>query len=439
MAGDARRAARGWGVGVTSGALALVAASVFGWCALSARLQRADLTAPIVFMGLGVVLSALLPGVAVEGDTVKVLAEATLAWVLFSDAARVGVRELRADAGVYGRLLGLALPLTVVLGWLLAWALVDGLDPWLGLLVGAALAPTDAALGAVVITHPAVPARIRRIINVESGLNDGIVTPVVLVALAGVHSGGAGGVHALAQLALGALAGVALGTAGGSVLRLARRRGWVDDALIGPAVLALALLAYTTAVVGHGNGFIAAFVGGIAFGHVAGRGAPEEVSYVEQTAGLASLLVWLLVGVVGVPLVLENLSWQALLYAALSLTVVRMVPVALALAGAGLGRRTTLFIGWFGPRGLASVVFALLAVEELGSEAGTAVAVIVTTVLVSVLAHGFTAEPLAVRFATAADRATPAGRPSEVAANPRAATRLSRPLPTGREPPKPAG
>src|SRR5215207_3440314 len=139
---------------MTSGAIALVAAAVFGWCALSGRLQRADVSAPIVFVGVGVVFAAVLPEAAVGAESVKVLAEATLAWVLFSDAARVGVRELRSDAGLYGRLLGLGLPLAVVAGWLLAAGLIDGLDVWLALLVGAALAPTDAALGAAVITHP---------------------------------------------------------------------------------------------------------------------------------------------------------------------------------------------------------------------------------------------------------------------------------------------
>ncbi|MEU8234758.1 cation:proton antiporter, partial [Actinoplanes sp. NPDC048967] len=172
---------------MTSGALALIAAVVFAWGAFSAKLERADLTAPMVFVGIGMLLALGLPaGAGAAGVTV--LTEATLAWVLFSDASRVGLRELRSDAGVYGRLLGLALPLTVVAGAAGAWLLLDAPLPWYALLIGAALAPTDAALGAVVITHPAVPARIRRILNVESGLNDGIVTPVVLVALAGAAS-----------------------------------------------------------------------------------------------------------------------------------------------------------------------------------------------------------------------------------------------------------
>jgi NhaP-type Na+/H+ or K+/H+ antiporter len=396
---------------VSAGVLALVAATVVAWGFLSARLERADLTAPIVFVGIGILIAnttSLAPDV--EAETVKLLTELTLVWVLFSDAAQVEVRELRAEIGIYGRLLGLALPLTVVGGWLLAWAMFGGFDVWLALLVGAALAPTDAALGAAVLTNPVVPARVRGILNVESGLNDGIVTPVVLVALAGAaaaeHNGG-GVRHALVQLLIGVVIGAGVGGGGGRTLRFARDRRWVDEEFAGPAVLALALLAYTASVAIDGNGFVAAFSGGIAFGYFAGRGAPKQVFYVEQTAALASLLVWMLFGVVAVPLLVDAASWQLLVYAALSLTIVRMLPVALMLLGSTLDRRTAAFIGWFGPRGLASVVFALLAVEELGPSSDTAVAVIVTTVLVSVLAHGLTAGPLAKRYGARAASEAP--------------------------------
>jgi sodium/hydrogen antiporter len=426
---------------VTTGVIAVVSAAVFGWGVLSARLQRADVTAPIAFVAFGYLLSSVLPATDVDPEIVKLLAETALVWVLFADAARVGVRELRADAGIYTRLLGLALPLTVVGGWLLAWALVDGLDLWLGLLVAAALAPTDAALGAVVVTHPAVPMRIRRILNVESGLNDGIVTPVVLVALAGAASahgdGGSAAVEAVVQLAIGVALGVAVGAAGGWIVRRARRRNWIGEEFAGPAVLALALVAYTGAVALDANGFTAAFVGGIAFGHFAGRGRPAEIFFVEQTAGLTSLIVWLLVGALAVPVVVEHLDWRILLYAVLSLTVLRMVPVALTLLGAGLGRTAVLFVGWFGPRGLASVVFALLAIEELGAAAGTAIAVIVTAVLISVLAHGVSAGPLASSAGPRMERAAdPAGVPG---AAPPPSARYGRPIPGVARPTRPTG
>jgi len=389
-------------------------AVVFAWGAFSARLERAGLTAPIAFVGVGALLGTFLHlGGETEATVVTALTEATLVWVLFSDAARVGVREVRSDAGVFGRLLGLALPLTVVVGALCAWWILDAPMPWLALLIGAALAPTDAALGAVVIVHPAVPVRVRRILNVESGLNDGIVTPVVLLALAGAASAegqaGPGVLGAALQLVGGAVIGSAVGVGGGWLMRTADRRGWAGEGFTGPAVLALALLAYGGSLALHGNGFVAAFAAGIAFGHVAGRGGPREVFYVEETAGLASLLVWMLFGAIALPLLYGSLDWQMLLYAVLSLTAIRMIPVALGLLGTGLGRRTVLFIGWFGPRGLASVVFALLAVEQLGPPADPAVAVIVLTVLASVLAHGLTASPLAVRYGAQAPPDGPRG------------------------------
>ena len=390
---------------------AVIAGAVFVWGALSSRLERADLSAPIIFVALGVAVHAVAPlDGTLQTETIKLLTEVTLVWVLFSDASRVQLSELRADAGVFGRLLGLALPLTVVLGWLLAWGMFDAFDVWLALLVGAALAPTDAALGASVMANPAVPSRIRSILNVESGLNDGIVTPVVVVALAGAAAAegeGSGTTHALLELAAGIGLGLAIGGVGGYLLRWARGRGWADEEFAGPAVLGLALVAYSTSVACSGNGFVAAFAGGVAFGYTSGRAGTQEVFYVEETAGLASILVWTLFGLVAVPIVVNAFSWQLVVYAVLSLTVVRMLPVAITLRGTGLSRRASLFMGWFGPRGLASVVFALLAVEDLGGRADTAVAVITMTVLLSVLAHGATAEPLAARLGPTLDVVTP--------------------------------
>ena len=260
--------------------LAMVAALVFAWGAVSARLERFEVTAPIAFVVAGLLLThgplAFL-GVAPSRELIKELAEFTLALVLFSDASRVGLHELRVDAGLYLRLLGVALPLTIGLGTLLAFALDSGAGIWLALLVGAALAPTDAALGAAMMTNPAVPARIRRLINVESGLNDGIATPFVSVALAGAATAGEATGHfpaaAVAELALGILIGIAVGGAGGLLVNAARKRGWVAGGFAGPAVLGLAVCAYASSVALHGNGFIAAFVGGLAFGTTAAGAA----------------------------------------------------------------------------------------------------------------------------------------------------------------------
>jgi NhaP-type Na+/H+ or K+/H+ antiporter len=393
-------------VHVTMAVLAVIAA-IFLWGVVSGRFERADLTAPIVFVIVGAILSALgLVDSSSAPENLKPLVELTLVWVLFCDAARVRVGALRRDLGRYVRLLGVGLPLTIVLGWLLALGLIPGLDAWLALLVAAALAPTDAALGVPVVKNPAVPSGIRRLITVESGLNDGIATPVVMVAIAGVASAeglteGHGVAAALIELAVGVAVGGVVGGAGGALLRRARRRGWADEEFIGIAVLALALGTYLAAVGVGGNGFVAAFCGGLAFGAAAGPRGSAEVVFLDQASGLVSLLVWAAFGVIVIPLVLAGLDVATVVYAVLSLTVVRMLPVALVLVGAGLDRRSVAFIGWFGPRGLASLVFALIAVDELGPRADPAVVTIAVTVLLSVLAHGFSAAPLAARYGRA--------------------------------------
>ena len=395
----------GKGRPVTVADLAIIGALIFAWGILSARLERFDMTAPIVFTVAGVLLThgPLAPlGVEPSEELVKVLAEATLALVLFTDASRVGLRHLRADLGPCLRLLGIGLPLTIGLGTLLALALPGGMTIWTALLVGAALAPTDAALGAGLMVNPAVPARIRRLINVESGLNDGIATPVVSVALAGAataeHATHTGAGAEVAELALGLVIGALIGGGGGWLIKAARRRGWVAEGFAGTAVLGLAVCCYTASVALHGNGFIAAFIGGLSFAAAGGQTA-QLIPFVEGTGTVVSLLVWLLFGVVAVIPAFENLTWQAAVYAVLSLTVIRMLPVALALVGSGLSRTTVAFVGWFGPRGLASVVFGLLALETLGVRGAKPVTTVIAfTVLLSVIAHGLTAEPLARRY-----------------------------------------
>jgi NhaP-type Na+/H+ or K+/H+ antiporter len=388
--------------------LALVAALIFAWGALAARLERSDLTAPIVFMAAGLLLTrGPLGALSISPDphTVRGLAEATLVLVLFCDASRVDLRALKGDWRLCARLLGGGLPLTIGLGTVLALALLGPLSIWLALLIGAALAPTDAALGAGMILNPRVPERIRRLINVESGLNDGIATPFVSVALAGAaaseaHSAGFGVPTAVAELAVGLAVGAGTGAAGGWLLRGARRRGWAAGEFTGPAVLALAACAYGASLALHGNGFIAAFTGGLAFGATAGRRGQGLVPFVEDVGGLVSLAVWLAFGAVAIAPAFTGLTWRVALYAGLSLTVVRMVPVALALTGSELGWTARLFVGWFGPRGLASIVFGLLAVEALGlTAAGPVVRAIGITVVLSAVAHGATAGPLARRYA----------------------------------------
>jgi sodium/hydrogen antiporter len=392
--------------------LSLILGSIVLWAAVSTR--AAVISTPIFFVAVGVLVAGglRLAHLDLDAHQIRIVAEVTLVWVLFADACRVRISDLRADLGRYVRLLAIGLPLTIAFGALTGGLLLD-LGPWYALLLGAALAPTDAALGSAVMSDRRVPQRVRQTLNVESGLNDGIATPVVMVALAGVAAEAELADHpnlegASLGLLLGAVVGVVIGAGGGLLLRQAKRRGWSSEEFTGPAVLALSLLAYICAVLVGGNGFVAAFVGGFAFGIYAGRGREKEVYYVEQTCGLSSMVSWLLFGALAVPALATSLSWQVVVYAVLSLTIIRMLPVALCLLGSGSDLLTTLFIGWFGPRGLASVVFALIALEELRGVPGPLQLVVATigfTVLLSVLAHGLSARPLAGGYGASRDAA----------------------------------
>lgn len=392
-----------------------IAALVLTWSVLSGVLARHNLTGPLLFMVAGFLLSnpwwGPLP-VDIEASDVHTVAEVTLALVLFSDASRVNLGTLRHDIGIPLRLLAVGLPVTLVIGGATALLIFDDM-PWsLALFIGAALAPTDAALSAQVINDERVPMRLRRALNVESGLNDGIATPVVTLALAsaatalGLDAQGQGFVAgaALRELGLGVVAGIAVGVIGAVGINLAAAR---DLALPGGrrlAALATALAAFGLALAVAGNGFIAAFVAGIALGAVLradDADTDDTVELPELGGELLALVVWFLFGAGLIPVVLDRLSVPLLGYALLSLTVLRAVPVALSLVGSKLSRRDTVFLGWFGPRGLASVVFALLAVELLGEAeqaAREAVAAVALTVTLSVVLHGATAGPAGDRY-----------------------------------------
>lgn len=399
---------------MSEAAFAVLTLLVLAWAVASDLLARVNINGPMVFTVAGFVLAN--PGwgpvtVDVETPSIHLIAELTLALLLFSDAARVNLTSLRRDLAFPARLLGIGLPLSVLLGSLLAAWLFDDLSWALAGFVGATLAPTDAALSAPVINDPRVPMRVRRVLNVESGLNDGIVTPIVVftLALAATSLGTVGhtetsGGGALVDLAVGVGVGVAVGLGTAVLLTIGSRRHWLIAGGRRLAVLAAALGSFEVAVLFGGNGFIAAFVAGVAFG----AGADTRVVEVERTVELPELLgelmalvVWFLFGAVLVPVAVDGFSVEMLTYAVLSLTLVRLGPVALALIGSGLDRGTVLFVGWFGPRGLASVVFALLAVEELGETplVDFAVGAVALTVVLSVVLHGVSAGPLARRYA----------------------------------------
>ncbi len=379
---------------------------LLGWSAVAERLERWNITAPMVFVTIGLLLANGPTGVldvGLGGPGITELAEFALAVVLFGDAAGVRLRDLRGDAGLPSRLLLVGLPLTMALGALTAHLLFPDLSWWVCAVIGAAVAPTDAALGAAIIEDERVPERIRRVLNVESGLNDGIATPFVkffiVAAVVGTQYETTSESSALIELALGVVGGVVIGAVGGWVLARARAAGVGAAGYRSVGVAALAVLSYAAIVELEGNGFVAAFVAGLAFGAVTPRADHEEsLGFTHDSAKVLSGVVWFLFGAVMVP-ALEYASWRDVVFAVVALTVVRMVPVALALLGTGFDRATVGVLGWFGPRGLASVVFALLALEGLAPPDGRSVVVVVTmTVLLSVVAHGLSASPIGGRY-----------------------------------------
>jgi NhaP-type Na+/H+ or K+/H+ antiporter len=395
--------------------LAVISACVILWGLVSARLERWDVSGPITFVVLGLVVThgpTALIHFSLHSSTIRTLAEVTLALVLFADASRVNLRALRADAAIPTRLLAIGLPLSIAAGALTAAALFGSSGLWVAAAIGAIVAPTDAALGASVMSDERVPAGVRRIINVESGLNDGIATPFVNLFIAGaVTDEGLSGTHlshAVLELLGGAGLGIAIGAVGALLLALARRTGWSAPSVRPLAILALALFAYSTSVLAGTNGFVAAFVAGLAFGTVDHHNDKAVLRFTEEAGTLMSLLVWFIFGAVMLVPGLEDLNWRDWVFAILALTALRMVPVALSLSGSGLDRATVAFIGWFGPRGLASVVFGLIAVDSLASaDSKVVLAAVTLTVALSVLAHGISASPLAAKYGTYASRLHP--------------------------------
>jgi NhaP-type Na+/H+ or K+/H+ antiporter len=389
--------------------LAIVAATVLAVAAVSRRLTGTSVTPAMVFVLVGVLVGPLAIDevtAAPTGEGVKTLAEATLAVVLFADASRIKPRVLRREYGVPLRLLGIGLPLTIGLGAVLAALIFNQLNVTEAIVVAILLAPTDAALGEAVVTEPRLPSRIRQGLNVESGLNDGICVPLLLIALAAaeVEDKAATSGHAIRivveQIGYGILGGVAAGLAAAAVVAIAYRRNLISGSWFQVIPVAGAGLAYGIAAALGGSGFIAAFVAGASFGALVSRESEQASRLNEELGALLGGVTLLIFGAVLLGPALEHVSWQIALYAVLSLTLIRMLPVAVAMIRSGAAMPTVGFLGWFGPRGLASIVFAVIVVEEAhlpGAE--TILTTTYVTIGLSVVAHGITAAPLARHYA----------------------------------------
>jgi NhaP-type Na+/H+ or K+/H+ antiporter len=428
---------------VSPSLLATIALALLTFGAISRRAQRGILTAPMVFVVLGFGLGADGLGWltrASAGSFLDGLAELTLAIVLFTDASRIDLTCLRREENLPLRLLGIGLPLAIGLGALVAQAIWPELPGLECALLAAILAPTDAALGQAVVSDTRVPVRIRQTLNVESGLNDGIVLPAVLVlaSLASAIGEPSADVRewlrfAALQVTLGPLVGVGVGVLGGQLITRASRAGWIEESFQRLAGVALAVLAFALADLVHGNGFIAAFSAGLALGSSSQSICPRLHAFGEAEGQLLTLLVFLLFGAVLLPSGLREADAAVWGYAALSLTLIRMLPVAVALWGSGLRPVSFAFLGWFGPRGLASILFALIVSERFDVvHAEWIEAVVGVTVLLSVFAHGASAYPFASRYAQHVGARAQHMRAEHVPVTERPVRMPHRPAPTSR-------
>lgn len=387
--------------------LAVFAAFLLTYSIFAGRFESRLLNGPLLFMLAGLLLGPAALGLLqpnIDKDGIKVLAELTLAIVLFGDAANANFKVLRTYDWLPLRLLLIGLPLTLLAGWLLGcWLLPE--VPLLELAILATLlAPTDAALGKAVVSNPAVPAAVREGLNVESGLNDGICVPVLLVLIA-LHADLQA--HAplslaaslvIEELGIGALVGASLALLARQLLRLSQQHGWDLPIWSQLTLPGLALLSFALAQAMGGSGFIAAFVGGLLTGYLLGEQKQHFLEAGEEISSLLSVITWLVFGAIVIPKAWSSFTLDIWLYALLSLTLVRMLPVYLSLLGTRLDLEVRLFIGWFGPRGLATMVFAVMIMDADLSAQNTVLATAICTVLLSVLLHGLSATPWATRL-----------------------------------------
>ena len=392
-------------------ALAAIAIFILFFGLISRRLEKSIITPPMAYVLFGLLISSsalgIIQEVKINNEFIKILAEITLVILLFTDASRIKLKELRRDYNLPLRLLGIGLPITIILGTGLALLLFgDRLNLWSAAALSTILAPTDAALGQAVVNSSRIPASIRQAINIESGLNDGICLPILLLFFSlAEETANSDAAYwfgfASQQIVFGTAIGIAIGYFGIQLIIRSLRRQWMNDSFEYLAVLGLSILAYACAEIVGGNGFLAAFSAGLTLGIIVNESVLKHLqSFGEAEGQLLTLLSFLLFGAVMVLPSLQNVTWQVWLYALGSLTLTRMLGVAIALIGLNLQLDSNLFLGWFGPRGIASIVYGLLIIEKSGIQGSELIfTTMVVTVLISIFAHGVTAYPGSIWYA----------------------------------------
>jgi NhaP-type Na+/H+ or K+/H+ antiporter len=389
--------------------LAIIAIFLLIYTCVAGGFERTRISSAMLFTAFGFVVGPACLGLLdweMDRDLMRELAEMTLAVMLFTDAALVDMEVVRKNRGLPIRLLLIGLPLTLLLGFGVATFLVAGPSLYMLALLATMLAPTDAALGNAVVTNPVVPNRVRQSLSIESGLNDGICVPVLLVflTLALGQAEEHGGALSLAiilvleEIGIGLAVGLGLTFLAIRLFRVAGKRDWITSNWIRLSIPALALASFATAQSVGGSGFIAAFCGGLLFRVLTKEEREKLLHSAETVGGLLSLVTWIMFGAVVVGSAFSSFTWTIVLYSVLSLTVIRMLPVFLALTGSGLSTESKLFVGWFGPRGLASIVFAVIVLNSELQNTGPIAMTVVCTVLLSVIFHGITANPWAKAY-----------------------------------------
>ncbi len=376
---------------------------------ISRRVQNTIITLPMLYTFFGILLGGLVLDIiplTPESNLVEVIAELTLVIVLATDASRIDLRSLFRDHNLPTRLLGIGLPLTMIFGTIAVVLIFTDLSFWEAAILGVILSPTDASLGQSVVSNLKVPVRIRQTLNIESGLNDGIAMPFLLLAIAIAESEvmfakpAAFLISVLVQIGLGIAAGLVVGYLGTKFILWGQRSGWMSRNYQKISSLALILLVYGLAELIGGNGFIAAFCFGLTSSNVAGKEESEDLyEFAEREVTILMLLTFLLFGAVMLPPAIAALNPEIVLYAVLSLTLVRMVSVGFSMVGEKVRSITTLFVGWFGPRGIASILYIFIVLESESLPGLELIySVVMITVLFSIYAHGITAAPAADRY-----------------------------------------
>ena len=375
---------------------------------LSKRIQNSYVTLPLLFMLSGMFLGtgfADIINLPMTNKAVRIIAELTLVVVLFTDASRIPIYRLKKSHNIPVRLLLISLPLMIIFGTIVAKFFFPSLSIAEAAIIGCILAPTDPALAQTIITFRFVPSRIRQSINIESGLNDGLVLPflAIFISLASIIEKNitftSGMYFLFMQIVGGIFIGWIIAFIGGKLLVFAYKKKWTDTTFEKIAALAIALLSYSLASIISSNGFIAAFISGITIAVTAPSICRPIHEFAAAEGKMLLLLLFLLFGAVFVGPLLPLMNLPIITYALISLIVLRPLATSIGLIKTKLKWESLVYLGWFGPRGIASIVFGLMVLENTHLEKNEEIFLVMTAaVFLSIILHGLSSYKGAVWY-----------------------------------------